>query len=85
MLTGHPAVEDATVLGVDDEKFGQRLAAFVVLKPEAPVTADVLKGCVREQLANYKVPRDIVFLDELPRNAVGKILRKELKAHLVSA
>ncbi len=83
VLTGHPAVEDATVLGVDDEKFGQRLAAFVVLKPEESVAADMLKDYVREQLANYKVPRDIVFLDELPRNAVGKILRKELKAHLV--
>ncbi len=83
VLTGHPAVEDATVLGVDDEKFGQRLAAFVVLKPEESVAADVLKDYVREQLANYKVPRDIVFLGELPRNAVGKILRKELKAHLI--
>jgi acyl-CoA synthetase (AMP-forming)/AMP-acid ligase II len=83
VLTGHPAIEDATVLGVDDEKFGQRLAAFVVLKPEASVMADMLKDYVREQLANYKVPRDIVFLDELPRNAVGKILRNELKAHLV--
>jgi len=84
VLTGHPAVEDATVLGVDDEKFGQRLAAFVVLKPEASVTADVLKDHVREQLANYKVPRYVMFLDELPRNAVGKILRNELKAHLAN-
>jgi len=84
-LDGHPAVEDVTVLGVDDEQFGQRLAAFVVLKPGASATADILKQHVREQLANYKVPREVVFLDELPRNAVGKILRKELKAHLVSA
>jgi acyl-coenzyme A synthetase/AMP-(fatty) acid ligase len=43
----------------------------------------MLKDYVREQLSNYKVPRDVVFLDELPRNAVGKILRNELKAHLV--
>jgi acyl-CoA synthetase (AMP-forming)/AMP-acid ligase II len=85
VLDGHPAVEDVTVLGVDDEQFGQRLAAFVVLKPGASATAEVLKQYVREQLANYKVPREIVFLDQLPRNAVGKILRKELKAHLVSA
>ena len=85
VLDGHPAVEDVTVLGVDDEQFGQRLAAFVVLKPGASATAEVLKHYVREQLANYKVPREIVFLDELPRNAVGKILRKELKAHLACA
>ena len=82
VLTGHPAVDDATVLGVDDEKFGQRLAAFVVLRPEASATDDELKAHVRAELANYKVPRDIVFLDELPRNAVGKILRRELKAQL---
>ena len=56
----------------------------MVLKPEASVTADVLKDHVREQLANYKVPRYVMFLDELPRNAVGKILRNELKAHLAN-
>lgn len=83
-LTGHPDVEDATVLGVEDEKFGQRLAAFVVLKPGAPATPELLKEHVRAELANYKVPRDIVLLDELPRNAVGKILRKELKDRLVN-
>ena len=82
VLTTHRAVDDATVLGVDDEKFGQRLAAFVVLKPGDSVTAEELKAHVRGELANYKVPRDIVVLDELPRNAVGKILRRELKARL---
>ncbi len=84
-LSTHPAVADTSVLGVDDEQFGQRLAAFVVLKPGASATVDILKHYVREQLANYKVPREIVFLDELPRNAIGKIMRRELKAHLVSA
>jgi len=84
-LASHPAVEDTSVLGVDDEQFGQRLAAFVVLKPGESATAEVLKQHVREHLANYKVPRDVVFLEELPRNAVGKILRKELEAHLVGA
>jgi acyl-CoA synthetase (AMP-forming)/AMP-acid ligase II len=84
-LSTHPAVADTFVLGVDDEQFGQRLAAFVVLKPGASATVDILKHYVREQLANYKVPREIVFLDELPRNAIGKIMRRELKAHLVSA
>jgi acyl-CoA synthetase (AMP-forming)/AMP-acid ligase II len=82
VLTGHPAVEDANVLGVDDEKFGQRLAAFVVLQPGASATAELLKEHVRANLANYKVPREIVFLDALPRNAVGKIIRGDLRACL---
>ena len=85
VLAAHPDVAEASALGVDDEQFGQRLAAFVVLQPGASTTPDVLKQHVRENLAAYKVPREIVVLDELPRNAVGKILRKELKAHLVSA
>jgi acyl-CoA synthetase (AMP-forming)/AMP-acid ligase II len=84
-LAAHPAVAEASALGVDDERFGQRLVAFVVLQPGASATPDVLKQYVRENLANYKVPREIVILDELPRNAIGKILRKELRAHLVGA
>jgi len=84
-LATHPAVEDVSVLGVDDEQFGQRLAAFVVLKTGASASADVLKQHVRDQLANYKVPREVVLLDELPRNAIGKIIRKDLAAHLAGA
>lgn len=84
-LASHPAVAESSVLGVEDEKFGERLAAFVVLEPGATVDTEALKQHVRDQLANYKVPRDIVFLDELPRNAVGKIVRRELRERLVSA
>ena len=84
-LAAHPAVTEASVLGVDDEQFGQRLAAFVVLLPGASATPEVLKQHVRDNLANYKVPREIVVLDELPRSATGKILRNELRAHLVGA
>ncbi len=77
-LTNHPGVAEASVLGVDDQQFGQRLAAFVVLESGADVTVDALKEHVRENLANYKVPREITILDELPRNATGKIVRSEL-------
>jgi len=79
-LAAHPEVVEASVLGVADEQYGQRLAAFVVLAAGASATPDSLKQHVRENLANYKVPRDIMVLDELPRSNTGKILRNELRA-----
>ena len=84
-LVTHPAVAEASAIGVDDEQFGQRLAAFVVLERGASAGPEELKRHVRENLANYKVPREIVILDELPRSATGKILRNELRARLVGA
>ena len=68
------------MIGVDDEQYGQRLAAFVVLGVGARVTPDALNQHVRTQLANYKVPREIRVLDELPRGSTGKVLRNELRA-----
>jgi fatty-acyl-CoA synthase len=79
-LATHPDVAEASVLGVDDEQFGQRLVAFVVLGDGAAATPDQLKAHVKENLANYKVPRTITVLDELPRSSTGKILRRELRA-----
>jgi acyl-CoA synthetase (AMP-forming)/AMP-acid ligase II len=81
-LAAHPDVAEAAVLGVDDEQYGQRLAAFVVLDDGATATPETLKAHVRENLANYKVPREIVVLDELPRGSTGKIVRRELQALL---
>ena len=78
LLAGHESISEAAVIGVDDEKFGQRLKAFVVLNNGAELTEDDVKGYVKENLANYKVPREIVFLDELPRNPTGKVLKREL-------
>ncbi|WP_246182853.1 acyl-CoA ligase FadD12 [Mycolicibacterium grossiae] len=78
-LTAHPDVAEATVVGVSDAEYGQRLVAFVVTRPGAAADPEALRGHVREQLATYKVPREIVLLDELPRNATGKILRAELR------
>ena len=77
-LVAHPEVAEAAVLGVDDEQYGQRLAAFVVLENGASATPDSLKQHVRDNLANYKVPREITVMDELPRGSTGKILRSEL-------
>jgi acyl-CoA synthetase (AMP-forming)/AMP-acid ligase II len=78
-LTAHPDIAEASVIGVDDEQYGQRLAAFVVLNDGASATPDLLKQHVRDNLANYKVPRDITILDELPRSSTGKIARRELQ------
>jgi fatty-acyl-CoA synthase len=78
LLTDHEAVKEAAAIGVDDEDFGQRLLAFVVKEEGKDVSEDDLKGHVKSNLARYKVPRGIVFVDELPRNATGKVLKREL-------
>jgi acyl-CoA synthetase (AMP-forming)/AMP-acid ligase II len=78
LLAGVPGVGEVAVLGVPDDEFGQRLRAYVVLIPGAQLTEDELGSHVRTHLARYKVPREIVFLDELPRTATGKILKREL-------
>jgi acyl-CoA synthetase (AMP-forming)/AMP-acid ligase II/uncharacterized membrane protein len=79
LLARHDAIAEAAALGVPDRDFGQRLRAFVVLDRGKDATADELKDYVKRNLARYKVPREIVFLDELPRNATGKVLKRELK------
>jgi fatty-acyl-CoA synthase len=78
LLAGHEAVEEAAVVGVDDEKFGQRLKAFLVLRSGANLTEDAAKDYVSKNLARYKTPREVVFIDELPRNPTGKVLKREL-------
>src|SRR4051812_9098805 len=82
-LSSHPDVAEASVLGVEDGQFGQRLVGFVVLQPGASVQPESLKQPVRDHLANFKVPREITLIDELPRTNTGKILRRELlqRAH----
>jgi fatty-acyl-CoA synthase len=77
LLSSHEKIEEAAVIGVDDEKFGQRLKAFVVTHGDG-LSEDDVKNYVKENLARYKVPRDVVFIDELPRNATGKVVKREL-------
>jgi fatty-acyl-CoA synthase len=79
LISGHPDVVEATALGVDDPDWGARLRAFVVLREEAELSEEAVKNYVREHLARYKVPREVVFLTELPRNPTGKILKRELR------
>ena len=78
-LVAHEQVHEVAAIGVDDADWGQRLRAFVVRTGE--VTADELREHVKANLARFKVPREIVFLDELPRNATGKVLKRELAQH----
>lgn len=78
LLAGHPDVADVAVIGVDDEQFGKRLRAFIVREVDADPRPDDLKSHVKTHLARYKVPRDVVFVDDLPRNPTGKLVRREL-------
>jgi fatty-acyl-CoA synthase len=78
LLAGHEAVVEVAVFGVDDEEFGQRLKAVVVVREGVSVSDDEIKQYVKSNLAGYKVPRDVEFIDELPRNATGKVLKREL-------
>ena len=78
LLSGHNGVADVAVFGIDDEKFGQRLKAAVVKRKGQTVTEKQLKDYVKANLAAYKVPREIQFVDELPRTSTGKILKREL-------
>jgi acyl-CoA synthetase (AMP-forming)/AMP-acid ligase II len=77
-LTHHPDVADVAVLGVVDEQFGQRLRAYVVPRKDRDPTEEDLKAHVKANLARFKVPREIIFTDQIPRNPTGKVLRRRL-------
>jgi fatty-acyl-CoA synthase len=76
LLIERDDIFDAAVVGVDDSEFGKRLRAFIVPQPGAPQDVEEIKLYVKNNLARYKVPRDVVFIHELPRNATGKLLRR---------
>lgn len=78
LLEERPDVAEVAVVGVDDVEWGKRLRAFIVSEPGAEHDADAIKQYVKDNLARHKVPRDVVFVDELPRNATGKLLRRVL-------
>ncbi|NNH69557.1 acyl-CoA synthetase [Nocardia uniformis] len=78
LLLERPDVFDAAVVGVDDVEFGKRLRAFIVPEPGATPDAEEIKAYVKGNLARYKVPREVIFLDDLPRNTTGKLLRRVL-------
>ncbi len=78
LLQGHEAILEVAAIGVEDAEFGQRLRVFVVTRDDVALSGDDVREYVRRNLARYKVPRDVVFLAELPRNPTGKVLKREL-------
>ncbi|MGI5267681.1 FadD3 family acyl-CoA ligase [Nonomuraea sp. CA-218870] len=81
-LARHPAVSEVAVIGVPDVRLGEVARAYVVRRHGAEATGEEIIAWVRERLANFKVPRTVEFVDELPRNASGKVLRRDLRAAL---
>lgn len=80
LLSAHPAVEEVSAFGVPDNKYGQRLRAVLVLRAGHALTEDDVRDHVKTHLARFKVPRDVLFIDELPRNPTGKVLKRVLRA-----
>jgi long-chain acyl-CoA synthetase len=79
VLYGHPAVQEAAVIGVPDDALGEEVGAAVVLKPDQDVSVEDLRDYVKGEVANYKYPRKIWFADELPKGPTGKILKREVE------
>jgi fatty-acyl-CoA synthase len=77
-LHEHPAVAEAAVVGVPDREWGERVRAFLALRPGASADEDDLRAHCRARLSGPKVPRDFIILDALPRNPTGKVLKREL-------
>jgi len=80
VLRAHPHVIDAAVVGVPDPDWGERVCAAVMVRPSAPITAEQVRSFARARLAPYKVPKDVVLIDDLPRNAMGKVTKPDVQA-----
>jgi long-chain acyl-CoA synthetase len=79
VLFAHPKVCEAAVVGVPDDVYGEDIKAFVVIRPGEQATQEEIIDCCRERLKGFKSPREVQFMDALPKNLVGKVLRKDLR------
>jgi fatty-acyl-CoA synthase len=79
ILSGHPGVREVVVVGLPDDKWGEAVTAFVVARAEATLSADEVMAFARAELAAYKVPKDVHFIDEVPKSPVGKLLRRAVR------
>ncbi len=79
ILFTHPSVSEVAVVGLPDDKWIEAVTAFVVLRPGHSVDAATLQTLAREHLAPYKLPKKVGFMDQLPRNTAGKLLKRELR------
>ena len=79
LISRHPAVAEVAVVGVPSERMGEEVVAVVVRNPDTDITEEELLAFCQERLAKYKTPRKVVFMEAMPRNGVGKILKKSLR------
>ena len=85
VLYEHPAVLEVAVIGVPVEALGEEVAAAIVLRPGHDASADEIRGLVKDRLAAYKYPRHVLFMDELPKGSIGKVLKREISMPDVAA
>lgn len=75
----HPSIADVAILGVEDENYGEIISAVVVIKDEAKLTLQELKESAGKKLAPYQLPKTMLIVDQMPRNAMGKLDKKEIR------
>ena len=83
VLLAHPAVQDCAVIGLPDEKWGERVTAVVQLRPGQAVTGDEVRAFVKDRLGSVKAPKQVEVWPDLPRSKVGKVLKVEVKAQFL--
>jgi acyl-CoA synthetase (AMP-forming)/AMP-acid ligase II len=82
-LYAHPKISEVAVIGVPDDKYGEEVMACIVPQPDSGLTEDEVKAYCRENMASFKVPRYVRFLDYIPKNIIGKVTKKELKQQML--